>query len=100
MHDYLQLRFQEQIVTIFNRASYQASGGAPIHTGETGYCDAIVGLIGQSVVAMSVVDREPLVLRFQSGAQLCVPCAGEAVQGPEAWMIGTEDGPVSVQANV
>jgi hypothetical protein len=99
VHDYLQLRFQDQILTIFNNSDLGLRG-SHIPSGAPGFCDAIVGLIGQRVVDMSALDDMPLVLHFEAGAVLRVPCSGAAARGPEAWMFGTEGGPVMVQANV
>lgn len=67
IHDYFQLVFQEERFTVYNRAAV-AEGANLIRQGSTGFCDKLVGLIGQRVVAVTRTDAHVLCLRFSDGA--------------------------------
>jgi hypothetical protein len=96
VHDYVQLYFQDDILTIYNDISLQQSN-APFRTGAPGFCDALIRLIGASVVRSSSEPGQPLQLWFGSGDTLVVdtnPRSGR----PDAWMYGPVGGPWSVES--
>jgi hypothetical protein len=66
VHDYFQLVFQEERLTVYNRAVV-ADGENFIRQGTPGFCDKLVGLIGQNVVAVGQTDQYVLSLRFSGG---------------------------------
>jgi hypothetical protein len=79
IHDYVQLVFQGLILNIY--APYMIKKGArSISSGETGYADELVSLIGISVTR--VEDRDGVVsLTFSCGALVQIAANAD---GPEA----------------
>ncbi|WP_028208236.1 restriction endonuclease subunit S domain-containing protein [Paraburkholderia nodosa] len=67
IHDYFQLVFQEERFTVYNRSAV-ADRESVIRQGTVGFCDKLVELIGQSVVAVTQTDAYVLCLRFSGGA--------------------------------
>jgi len=55
IHDYLQLIFQDEGFNIYNLAEVERHG-VKVSQGQPGFCDAVVSLIGQRVVAASHSD--------------------------------------------
>jgi hypothetical protein len=97
VHDYVQLVFQDEGFSIYNRANIQV-GAVQVAQGETGFCDALVALIGQRVVATP--DGHLLTLAFESGAELNVLGGDDDVNGPESFQFNGPDGFVVVEQNV
>ena len=81
VHNYFQLVFQHSGFSIYNAATL-CSYGVSFRQGQPGFCDRLVGLIGQTLLAADVSDDSSLVLTFQDGSALS---AGSAGLGPEAW---------------
>lgn len=70
LHDYLQLVFQDERLSVFNPCSLTGPG-LMLRTGEPGFCDALVGLIGQTASACAH-SSELLSLVFSGGIVLAV----------------------------
>jgi len=83
IHDYFQLVFQEERFTVYNRAAV-ADGENVVRQGSVGFCDKLVELIGQSVVAVTQTNTYVLCLRFSGGATLQVE-ADHDPSWPEAF---------------
>lgn len=67
IHDYFQLVFQEERLTVYNRAAV-ADGENLTRQGTTGFCDKLVELIGQRVVVVTRTGASVLCLHFSGGA--------------------------------
>ena len=94
IHDYLQLVFQDESFSIYNLAEVEC-GGDKVRQGHPGFCDAVVGLIGQRVIEVSCSDAYALRLSFEEGAHFTVRDDDEAITGPEAFQfIGKNQPPV------
>ena len=83
IHDYFQLVFEEERLTVYNRAA-GANGESLIWHGTTGFCDKLVGLIGQGVVAVTRTDAYVLCLHFSNGAAFYIEADHEP-SWPEAF---------------
>jgi hypothetical protein len=83
IHDYFQLVFQDERFTVYNR-SVVSDGDNQIPQGTTGFCDKLVELIGQRVVAVTRTDAYVLCLRFSSGATFRIE-ADHDPEWPEAF---------------
>jgi len=59
IHDYLQLIFQDERFNIYNLAQVDLQG-KKLTQGQSGFCDAVVSLIGQRVTAASHSDTYAL----------------------------------------
>ena len=93
VHDYFQLVFQDDTFNIYNLAEVVREG-AVLRQGQVGFCDAVVGLIGKSVVSFTTAPRGELVLSFESGASLRVVGGPEGQHGfpHDAWeFLGPND---------
>jgi hypothetical protein len=99
VHDYLQLRFQEQVISIFNDILCE-SASISTRSGESGFCDAVVALIGQRVIEVADEPGFFLSLRFQGGCALRVLADDPAISGPEAWIYHSAGVPIAVCQNV
>lgn len=84
VRDYIQLVFQSQSFSIYNRAQLTQSG-LTLTQGDQGFCDVLVGLIGRSVLQAHSNEQYKLVLEFENGEKFLVPSAAEYVCGPEAF---------------
>ena len=93
VHDYVQLVFQDRALSLFNSITYQ-HGASQLVQGDSGFCDALVGLIGKSATADS--DSGTLVLDFGTGQRVVVSGSGE---GPEAWVFTGVGVPTVVEQN-
>jgi hypothetical protein len=67
IHDYFQLVFQKERFTVYNRAAVAVEDNL-IWQGTTGFCDRLVELIGQRVIAVTRTDAYVLCLRFSDGS--------------------------------
>lgn len=96
VHDYLQLVFEGDCLTIYNRACLRAHD-AEATQGSAGFADGIVRLIGSRVVHC---DTEPaLKLRFESGAEVTVLMGSADVSGAEAFQFSRNGGVYLVEQN-
>lgn len=93
VHDYFQLVFQDACFSIYNAAELSEHGKV-FSQGNPGFCDALVGLIGQSL--SSALVKPTLSLTFQGGAVLVVTSHSS---GPEAWQYNSSGNPVVVEQN-
>lgn len=97
IHDYLQLVFQDDRISIYNRTQIQV-GSTRMSQGEAGFCDALVSLIGQRVVSVS--RRHVLTLAFAKGVELSVLGGDGNVAGPEAFRFDGPNGVLAAEQNV
>ncbi len=79
--DYCQLVFQDEIFNIYNVAEFFHKG-ISVRQGESGFCDALVGLIGQRVISVTTTAPEMLLLNFERGACFRLLTDDEGVRGP------------------
>ena len=71
VHDYFQLLFQGEILSVYNKASLHV-GVIDLAQGDPGFCDALVALIDQKAIQATPEPGLLLVLEFASGAVLRV----------------------------
>jgi hypothetical protein len=96
VHDYLQLVFHSGRISIYNRSRIEA-GERSAHSGEPGFADGPVQLIGQSILH---AELDPaLMLEFELGAKFFVLTSQADVNGPEAFEISQENGVWTVAQN-
>ena len=89
--DYVQLRFNSPPVNLYVWPRIHA-GNAVLKRPTAGYVDALVGLIGDRLIAADEVLDLGLVLDFADGTRLAVPLDGTDAQGPEVAEFGGEPG--------
>jgi hypothetical protein len=95
VHDYLQLVFQGSCFSIYNLATLHEDG-VLLEQGQPGFCDKLVGLIGQALSMVSSIGESSLTLTFLNGAVLAVAPDGS---GPEAWQFNSLGGLIVVEQN-
>ena len=83
IHDYFQLVFQEERLTVYNRAAV-VDGESFTRQGTTGFCDKLVELIGQRVVTVEQTDQYVLSFRFSGGPTFHIE-ANNKLSWPEAF---------------
>ena len=91
VHDYVQLIFQDCSINVCNRSTVVVDGEEYDH-GVSGYCDAAVSLIGDSIVKVEFVETEYFRLHLTHGHMFVVDLSAEGGDGPEAFELG--GGPV------
>ena len=96
VHDYVQLVFQDCSFSFYNRLTYQ-HGCLALGHGTPGFCDALVSLIGSTVLVELGHDR--FSLHFSNGATVHVATSGPDVRGPEAWIFSRLGSPTVVEQN-
>lgn len=86
VHDYIQLVFQDWGFSFYNEVSIDV-GTATVHRKDAGFCDLLVGLIGQTAIGTGPNKEVALVLTFESGTRVLVHLADENCDWPEAWQL-------------
>ena len=84
IHDYIQLDFHEERLTLNNDVQYFFGAVEKIKT-DAGFCDALVALIGDEVVDISFGPGELINLTFQSGEKLRLLPLSDGQAWPECW---------------
>jgi hypothetical protein len=98
VHDYFQLVFQGESFSIYNVAKIKI-GNDELLQGSHGFCDALVRLTGQHIVAVSRAPEIALSLSFEGGAILSVLAGPEGAQGPEAFQFIGHENRIVVEQN-
>lgn len=99
IHDYLQLHFQQDVLSVFNESKIVASETA-LTRGEPGFCDLLVGLIGKRAVELAFgYDGCAVILKFEDGTQFAVLSGESAARGPEAFTLDAPNLPTIVEQN-
>jgi hypothetical protein len=96
--NYFQLRFEDEVFSIFNLAVLEKEGTC-LRQGEAGFCDALVGLIGQSATELPDGEDDALRMAFSGGVVLRVLASDDAIRGPEAWTFLNHEGVMVVEQN-
>jgi hypothetical protein len=99
VHDYVQLVFQAECFSIFNIAQLVHDGNSVLQ-GQLGFCDALVGLLGQRVISVITTPPDLLALDFERGTRFCVLEDDENVRGPEAFVFYGLNNLIVVEQNV
>lgn len=84
VHNYIQLLFQEEIVTIINIPELHLPNGEVLARNAVGFCDALVGQIDQRLADTDLKDGCSCTFTFANGVKLVVPLTSDAARGPEA----------------
>lgn len=93
VEDYLQVVFQDECFSFYDPVEVTSDRRLLTH-GQSGFCDALVGLIGERAVAVAADENEQLTVVFGSGAALRTrPDLGTC---PEAWQFNGSDGQIVV----
>src|SRR4051812_22585715 len=90
IHDYIQLVFQFQRFSILN-ASEIVLEGKVMRSGEPGFCDGLISLMGQRVIAATTAEPFKLSLTFERGAEFHVLSGGDAARSLEAFHFWGKD---------
>ena len=98
IHDYLQLVFQGESFSVYN-VSKLVHNGTELIQGQSGFCDAMVNLIGQRVVTAAVSTENPLSLSFESGSKFSVLPGSVGARGPEAFQFTGRYNQIIVEQN-
>ncbi|MBX3608341.1 MAG: hypothetical protein KF871_00480 [Hydrogenophaga sp.] len=80
VHDYIQLVFHGLTLSLYGTISV-VSKDEQLERASSGFCDRLVGLIGQRATAATDLPENELNLRFESGVSIQV----RAGDGPETW---------------
>lgn len=85
VHDYIQLQFQEQTISIYNTPELILADGTKLNRNSEGFCDALVAQIEQPVEELGLSEGVVFGIRFSSGVVFVVPLNDQAaINGPEA----------------
>ena len=96
VHDYIQLVFQDQAFSFYNKISV-VNQSDTVRQGAPGFADFLVSLIGTRVKEASALPPSALELTFQCGAKLRVLRGEPYENGPEAFQFNGPDGLVVEQ---
>jgi len=100
VHDYVQLVFDTEILSVYNPMSFRGSQGEGLEQGQIGFADALVGLIGAKASSVNTSQAECLALQFENNGRLAVRRGTDEVPGPEAFQFSSVAGHVVVQQNI
>ena len=98
VHDYFQLMFQSETLSIYNKASVR-SGTKIIVQGEPGFCDALASLIEEKAGQANAEPSFLLVLEFTSGTELRIHAADGTTRNNEAFSFHGRNGQLVVEQN-
>jgi hypothetical protein len=100
VHDYVQLVFDTDILSIYNPMTFHVSQGERLAQGQIGFADALVGLIGAKALSVHTSQDQCLALQFESKGKLAVRRATDDSARPEAFQFSSGAGDIVVQQNV
>ena len=98
IHDYFQLVFQDETLSVYNKASING-GGTVTAYGEPGFADALVALINQRAKPAQLQQEVLLALNFASGVELHVSREGSSPANPEAFSFASHSDGLVVAHN-
>lgn len=96
VHDYLQLVFEGECFSIFNRSALKHDGTTLLE-GEPGFTDSLISLIGQR--ATTEPSGLPLSIMFENGDELRVLVGIGNEGGPEAFQFSRDGNLLIVEQN-
>jgi hypothetical protein len=82
VHDYVQLVFEAETLSVYNHMRYRGLQGVEVEQGQTGFADALAGLIGTKGCFVETSQAESLALQFEGKGRLAVM---RESAGPEAF---------------
>ena len=86
VHDYVQFRFQDLVLSVFSRLTVSLNGRA-LKRHDPGFCDALVTLIEKRVVTTDYSEGEHMRLTFADDSLLNVSLRSEDAAGPELFLL-------------
>jgi len=86
VHDYVQFRFQDVVLSVLSRLTVSADGRA-LKRHDLGFCDALVNLIEKRVTSTDYSEGEHMRLTFADGSIVSVSLRGEDAVGPELFLL-------------
>jgi len=92
LDDYLQVVFQGERFSFYGPVEVE-NVGSMLTQGRPGFCDALVGLIGERATSVVVGDDGELTIAFRGGAGLTTR-PGPSDVGPEAWQFNGPGGQI------
>ena len=98
VHDYIQVKFDDDIYSLYNRLEIQNASGV-LRQGQDGFTDALVNLIGHAITSDSREPGAALVLLFDNQSTLRVLEGPENENGPEAYHYAAANGSIVVEQN-
>ena len=98
VHDYIQLVFQPEGFSLYNRVRLTAND-REISQGSYGFADEMTRLIGQRVSAAGSSNRSKLEIQFEGGSVVRLLSGQENENGPEAFQYNNGSGSIVVEQN-
>ena len=99
VHDYVQLVFQELVLTVYSPITLTA-GPTSIAKSDRNFCGHLVSLIGSRVESVAHFPRSELQLRFEGGIDLSVSLRSEDANGPELFQVDRPGFPILVEQDI
>src|SRR6201999_4008006 len=72
VHDYVQLGFEAEILSVYNPMRFRGVQGEELTQGQIGFADALVGLIVAKASCVDTSQVESLALQFETKGRLAV----------------------------
>jgi hypothetical protein len=98
VHDYIQLVFQGEGFSLYNRVGLTAND-REFSQGSHGFADEITRLIGQRVSAAGASNRSKLEIQFENGSVVRLLSGRENENGAEAFQYTNDSGSIFVEQN-
>ena len=98
VHDYIQLIFQGEGFSLYNRVGLTAND-REYSQGSSGFADEMTRLIGQKVSAAGASNRSKLEIQFEAGSVIRLLSGQENENGPEAFQYNDGNGSIVVEQN-
>lgn len=86
VHDYVQLSFQDLGLSVYSQLTVGTPRGL-LKRSDSGFCDALVGLIGQRVTSVEYSAKISMRLIFSDGSSVNVSLRSEDANGSELFQL-------------
>ena len=98
IHDYIQLIFQEYILSIYNPIEIYVENKT-ITDGEMGFADALRNLIGNRVIKTNYKQNTSASFEFSNKVKICISLEQNDNLGPEAFQLNDSESQILVEQN-
>lgn len=98
IHDYIQLIFQEYILSLYNPIEIKIENKT-ITDGEVGFSDALRNLIGERIVRTNYEEKIHASFEFSNGTIVTITLESNSDFGPEAFQINDGNSLIMVEQN-
>ena len=92
VHEYVQLRFEEALLTLYVWPEIADAEGISVGYGQPNYRDALCSTIDEAVSSAELAEGDALTIEFENGSVLALSLRDEDLDTPEVGSFTSADG--------